>query len=231
MSNAPAILVENLCKGYWVDKGGGRQKQRLEVLKDVSFQLNRGSFMALVGKNGSSKSTLLSIISGITAPSSGSVQVNGRMVSLLELGVGFHNDLTGEENARVYAAMLGLSRGEIQQRYSDMVRFGEMEEFMKMKVRHYSNGMKIRLAFGVALQTAPDILIADEIFSVGDEDFKRRCIDGLRQLRGKMSMILVEHNPLILKELCDHAIWLDKGSLIKKGGLEEVMLAYQSTGT
>lgn len=227
MSIPFAINVNHLCKEYDLHKHARVGEKSFKVLDDISFQLNKGESLAIVGRNGSGKSTLLSILSSITSPSSGNVQINGRIVSLLELGAGFHNDLTGRENLRVYAAMLGLSRREIVERYSSMVALGDMAEFMDMKVRQYSSGMKVRLAMGIALHTNPDILIADEVFSVLDMSFVSKCMDELKNLRGRVSLILVDHRTDRLRELCERGLWLEQGKVKDIGKLANVIECYE----
>lgn len=228
MSIPFAINVKHLCKEYDIHKHAGVGEKSFKVLDDISFQLNKGESLAIVGRNGSGKSTLLSVLSSITSPSSGSVQINGRIVSLLELGAGFHNDLTGRENLRVYAAMLGLSRREIAERYSSMVAFGDMAEFMEMKVRQYSSGMKVRLAMGIALHTNPDILIADEVFSVLDMSFVSKCMNELKKLKDSVSLILVDHRADRLRDLCERGLWLEQGKVKEIGELANVIECFES---
>lgn len=188
------------------------------VLRDVSFEVNKGDFFGIVGRNGSGKSTLLKIISQIYVPEKGSVTIDGKLVSFIELGVGFNPELTGRENVYLNGAMLGFTREEIDSMYDDIVEFAELGEFMGQKLKNYSSGMQVRLAFSVAIKAQGDILILDEVLAVGDEAFQRKCNDYFMQRKesGKTT-ILVTHDMSAVKKYCNRAILIEDG-LVKAYG-------------
>lgn len=188
------------------------------VLRDISFEVAKGDFFGIVGRNGSGKSTLLKIISQIYVPEQGSVSIDGKLVSFIELGVGFNPELTGRENVYLNGAMLGFTREEIDDMYDDIVEFAELEEFMGQKLKNYSSGMQVRLAFSVAIKAQGDILILDEVLAVGDEAFQRKCNDYFmeRKKSGKTT-ILVTHDMSAVKKYCNRAILIEDG-LVKAYG-------------
>jgi ABC-type polysaccharide/polyol phosphate transport system ATPase subunit len=202
--------------------------QPFYALKDISFRVEPGESLAIVGGNGAGKSTLLSIIAGLAPPDRGTLSVNGRVAALLELGSGFHPDLTGAENVTLNAALLGLSRDETRRAYGGIVEFAELADFMDEPLRTYSAGMTMRLAFAVAVNTNPDLLLVDELLAVGDQAFQTKCIEKVREFRrqGK-TMICVSHSAATVQELCDRAIWLDHGDLLLDGLALEVTEAYE----
>jgi ABC-type polysaccharide/polyol phosphate transport system ATPase subunit len=187
-----------------------------------------GESIAVIGGNGAGKSTLLSLVTGLAIPNEGSIHVKGRVAALLELGAGFHPDLTGRENVFMNAALLGFSRKETNNLFDSIVEFSGVGEFINQSLRTYSTGMSLRLAFSVAVNLNPDILIVDEILAVGDQSFQGKCIDRIRRLRkaGK-TLLFVSHNAGMVLELCDRAIWLDHGELVMQGPAKEVVSAYQ----
>jgi lipopolysaccharide transport system ATP-binding protein len=201
--------------------------ERFFALRNVSFQIQHGESLAIIGPNGAGKSTLLSVVAGLAAPDEGSVQVNGRIAALLELGTGFHGDLTGRENVFLNAALLGLTRKEATRVFDEIVEFSGIGDFIQEPLRTYSSGMTMRLAFSVAVNTNPDILIVDEILAVGDHNFQAKCIDKIHQFRraGK-SILAVSHAQGMVEELCDHALWLDHGQAVMQGRLGEVFDSY-----
>lgn len=206
-----------------------RSKQpRFEALKDISFDLEPGEGLAVVGANGAGKSTLLNLATGLLAPDCGSISVHGRVGSVLELGSGFHPDLTGAENVRVNAALLGLSRRETAVRFEEIVDFSGIREFISEPLRTYSAGMTMRLAFSVAISTDPDILLIDEVIGVGDQAFVAKCLDKIRsfQTAGK-SLVLASHSLELLADFCQRAIWLDRGRIAAAGSAREVLDAYR----
>jgi|SRR5215469_94433 len=206
-----------------------RKHETFAALKDVSFQIRRGESMAVVGPNGAGKSTLLSLVAGLAKPDRGSISVNGRIAALLELGSGFHPDLTGTENVRLNAALLGLTRKRTTALFDEIVDFsGIGEEFIDEPLRTYSSGMIMRLAFSVAINMDPDILLVDEVLAVGDAAFQEKCFRRVREFRaaGK-SLLCVSHASGMVQELCDHAIWLDHGEIVKQGLIGEVVDAYK----
>lgn len=183
------------------------------VLKDISFKVEKGDFFGIVGRNGSGKSTLLKIISQIYTPDSGEVKVNGTLIPFIELGVGFNPELTGRENVYLNGALLGFSHEEISVMYDDIVEFAELEEFMDQKLKNYSSGMQVRLAFSIAIKAQGDILVLDEVLAVGDEAFQRKCFDYFAELKKKKkTVILVTHSMEQVQRFCNKAILVDKGS-------------------
>ena len=197
------------------------------VLKDISFDVHKGDFFGIVGRNGSGKSTLLKIISQIYVPEKGSVTVNGKMVSFIELGVGFNPELTGRENVYMNGAMLGFTTEEIDAMYDDIVEFAELEDFMNQKLKNYSSGMQVRLAFSVAIKAQGDVLILDEVLAVGDEAFQRKCNDYFmeRKASGKTT-ILVTHDMGAVKKYCNRAVLIENGLVKAYGDPEDVANQY-----
>lgn len=207
------------------------RRARLEpfdVLKNVSFRIGRGESVGIVGGNGAGKSTLLSLVAGLVPPDRGSVTVNGRVAALLELGSGFHPDLTGAENVALNAALLGMSRRELRQAYCGVVEFAELADFMNEPLRTYSAGMMMRLAFSVAVNAAPDILLIDEVLAVGDQAFQAKCLHKIQEFRRQgRTIVCVSHAASMIQQLCNRAIWLDHGDLLLDGTASEVTDAYQ----
>jgi len=204
-----------------------QHKQILWAVKDVSFAVNPGESIALVGLNGSGKSTILKLAAGIIRPSSGQIAVRGRLSALLELGAGFHSDLTGQENIWLNASILGLTNAEIAEIYDDIVEFSELREFINMPVKHYSSGMYMRLGFSVAVHIDPDVVLIDEILAVGDQTFQDKCLDRLRKLKeAGTTIVFVSHNPAMVLSLCERAIWIKDGQLIADGPSKEVVGKY-----
>jgi ABC-type polysaccharide/polyol phosphate transport system ATPase subunit len=198
------------------------------ALRNVSFQLEDGESLAIVGSNGAGKSTLLSLAAGLTLPDQGKVVVNGRVAALLELGSGFHPDLTGAENLVLNAALLGLSKRKTNQLFDRIVEFSGIGEFIDDPLRTYSSGMTMRLAFSIAIQCEPDIMLLDEVLAVGDASFQDKCRDTLASFRraGK-SMLFVSHSAAAVSQMCDRAIWIDHGAVIMDGSVRNVLDAYQ----
>ena len=219
-TNSLKRLVINTVKGI---KGYKEQ----QVLKDISFDVYKGDFFGVVGRNGSGKSTLLKIISQIYWPENGTVEIDGRLVSFIELGVGFNPELTGRENVYLNGAMLGFSEKEIDEMYEDIVSFAELSEFMNQKLKNYSSGMQVRLAFSVAIQAKSDILVLDEVLAVGDEAFQRKCNDYFMQARAeKKTIILVTHSMEAVRKYCNRAVMIDKGKVKVLGTPDEVANQY-----
>ncbi|ADI67382.1 ABC transporter ATP-binding protein [Mobiluncus curtisii] len=214
-------LKERLVKGR--SKGG----KTFRALDDVSFQIPKGSTFGLIGHNGSGKSTMLKLLAGVYRPTSGSVMVNGKVSALLELGAGFHGDLTGRENIFLNGAILGLTHKEIEHSIDEIIEFADIGQFIDEPVKVYSSGMYVRLGFAVAVTLDPQILIVDEIIAVGDEEFQRKCFDHLYQLRKKgCTIAFVTHSLGLAQDLCDEAIWLDHGKTQKLGKTREVIDSY-----
>ncbi len=192
--------------------------EKFEALKDVSFSLDRGQSLALVGHNGSGKSTLLQILAGVLKPTTGRVCVRGRVAPIIELGVGFHPDLTGEENIFLNASLYGLTNAQIRDRYDDIVAFSELGSFIDVPVRTYSSGMYLRLGFSVAVHVQPDILLADEFLTVGDADFVQKSYDRIRQMQQDgMTLILVTHVEEQARQFCRDYLRLDHGAVADRG--------------
>jgi lipopolysaccharide transport system ATP-binding protein len=202
--------------------------ETFEALKGISFSVTKGEGMAIVGGNGAGKSTLLSLVAGLARPDRGTIEVNGRVAALLELGSGFHPDLTGEENILMNAAMLGFSEAQIKKAFDSIVDFSEIGEFINEPIRSYSSGMVLRLAFSVAAHMEAEIMIVDEVLAVGDKAFQSKCFDRIRQMRrAGRTFFCVSHHRSLVEELCDRAIWLDHGSLVMDGSISSVFEAYE----
>jgi len=201
---------------------------RFFALKNISFSVEEGEGLAVVWSNGAGKSTLLGLVAGLSQPDTGSVQVNGRIAALLELGSGFHPDLTGAENVYVNAALIGLSRRRTSQLFDEIVDFSGIGEFIDEPLRTYSSGMTMRLAFSVAINMDPEVLLVDEVLAVGDAAFQEKCFERLRQFRhaGK-TLMCVSHSTGMVREMCNQAIWLDHGELMMAGTVGEVIEAYE----
>lgn len=195
-----------------------RRPQELWALRDVAFDVEEGHTVGLIGHNGSGKSTLLKCTGGILRPTSGEIRTRGRLASLLELGAGFHPDLTGRENVYLNASILGLSRRDIAARFDDIVAFAELERFIDQQVKHYSSGMYVRLGFAVAINVDPDILLVDEVLSVGDEAFQRKCLDRVKRFqREGRTIVFVTHGVDLVRQICDRAVVLDHGEMVAYG--------------
>ncbi|HEX5613575.1 MAG TPA: ABC transporter ATP-binding protein [Acidimicrobiia bacterium] len=194
------------------------------ALRDIELTIAQGETYGLLGHNGSGKSTLLKLIGGILAPTSGEIRVAGRIAALLELGAGFHPELTGRENIFMNGSILGLSRREIERRFDEIVGFAELEQFIDMQVRNYSSGMYVRLGFAVAVNVDPDILLVDEVLAVGDESFQRKCLDRVRQFqREGRTIVVVSHGADLIRQVCNRAAVLDHGQLVFVGKAGEAV--------
>jgi len=210
-------------------RGGGWRALRKEVwaLRDFSLEISPGEIVGFIGPNGAGKSTLLKLVAGIIPPTSGRVVVDGRVSALLELGAGFHPDLTGRENIFLNGSILGLSRREIKRRLDEIVAFSELEPFIDVPVKHYSSGMYVRLGFSVAVHTDPEILLIDEVLAVGDAAFQRKCLERINRMRQEgVTILLVSHNLDIVRRICRQAIWLEGGQLLASGAAEVVIQQY-----
>ena len=204
-----------------------RQANAFQALRDISFTVEPGESVGLVGSNGAGKSTLLALASGVTPPDGGRISVEGTVVPLLDLGAGFHPDLTGEENLRLNASLLGLDRRRTEQIAPAVTEFSELGEFISDPVRVYSSGMVMRLAFSIAVHLDPDVFVIDEIIGVGDAAFQEKCRRKMLEFRERRKTLLVaSHSPALITALCDRAIWLEKGSIVRSGAADEVMAAY-----
>ena len=238
----PAVIVKELYKTFklpheqhsgikqlivnFTKRKKGYEVQR--VLNDVSFEIKKGEFFGIVGRNGSGKSTLLKLLAGIYVPDKGLVRVNGSLTPFIELGVGFNPELTGRENVFMNGAMLGFSRKEMEIMYDDIVDFAELPKFMDQKLKNYSSGMQVRLAFSIAIRAQSDILLLDEVLAVGDANFQRKCYEYFMTLKEeKQTVILVTHDMGAVRQYCDRAVMIEDGKIVKAGSAEEIAQEYQ----
>ncbi|HEY2155923.1 MAG TPA: ABC transporter ATP-binding protein [Isosphaeraceae bacterium] len=240
-SDGPAIAVRGLGKSYRLEPGptrrwrarGARERPTHWALRDVSFDVEPGRVLGLIGRNGAGKSTLLKILSRITVPTEGEVSIRGRVASLLEVGTGFHHELTGRENVFLNGTILGMRRREVARRFDAIVDFAGIGPFLDTPVKHYSSGMYMRLAFAVAAHVEPDVLIVDEVLAVGDAEFQAKCLGKIGQIAGRQgrTVILVSHTMAAIEALCDRAIYLDRGRVAREGPAREIVAHYlASTG-
>jgi lipopolysaccharide transport system ATP-binding protein len=237
----PLVKVENLSKIYPKTSSTGSRLRAIwsllrsqpiaegsEVLHDINFEIYPGESLAIIGKNGAGKSTLLKIISGIVQPTSGKVEVNGKIGALLELGSGFHPEYTGRENLKMAAALAGLDKKSIHAKLQEMIDFADIGKYIDEPVKHYSSGMVVRLGFSVVTVTRPELLITDEILAVGDQSFQRKCIQWIDQyLASGGTLMLVSHSMYHVKKLCKTAVWLENGRVKKLGDVHQVAQAYE----
>jgi ABC-type polysaccharide/polyol phosphate transport system ATPase subunit len=244
--STPAISLRNVTKLY--RRYGGRQfatlksallsgdlvrklrpDETFQALSDVSFDVPAGQTLGVIGRNGSGKSTALKLVAGITKPTSGTVKVQGRISALIELGAGFHPEISGRENVFINGIMLGLSRREIQQRFDEIVDFAELRDFIDAPVKTYSSGMYMRLGFAVAIHVDPDVLLVDEVLAVGDEAFTHKCLDKFAEFkRRNKTILLVTHSLGLVERFCDEALWLDRGEKRGQGDPTRVIGAYMT---
>jgi ABC-2 type transport system ATP-binding protein len=241
-SAASAIVVEHVSKSFQLPHnkqnsikgllvnllgGGDRTFETQKVLKDTSFEIKQGEFFGIVGRNGSGKSTLLKLLAGIYKPTEGSIMVNGSLTPFIELGVGFNPELTGRENVYLNGALLGFNDREVDAMYDDIVSFAELERFMDQKLKNYSSGMQVRLAFSIAIRARSDILLLDEVLAVGDAAFQKKCYDYFMELKRRgQTVILVTHDMGAIRQYCTRAMMIDNGKVVKIGDVETVAQAY-----
>ncbi|MDY7076358.1 MAG: ABC transporter ATP-binding protein [Chloroflexota bacterium] len=237
-----AIHFERVSKKFNIHHGRPRSFQELAVslfrrnsrsheefwaLRDVSFKVGPGETVGLIGPNGAGKSTALKLISRIIEPTSGQIKVNGRVSALLELGAGFHPDLSGRENIYLNGSILGLSRTQIRRKLDEIVTFAELERFIDVPVRHYSSGMYVRLGFSVAVHTDPEVLLVDEVLAVGDQNFQHKCLERIVEMQRQGTTIcFVSHDLGTMRRLCSHALWLDDGMIRAAGDVDDTVAAY-----
>jgi len=216
-----------MLRGHIENRLRRTRREVFHALRGVSFRLDRGESLAIIGRNGAGKSTLLSLVAGLCEPSEGRVVVDGRVVALMELGSGFHPDLTGLENVRLNASLLGLTRKRAAEIEESVVEFSGIGEFIHQTLRTYSSGMSMRLAFSVAIHVDPDILIIDEVLAVGDQSFQAKCFDKISELKsaGK-TLLFVSHSTTLVRALCERALWLEQGEVAMEGAAGEVLDAY-----
>ena len=205
--------------------------QEFWALKDIALEVRRGEVVGIIGRNGAGKSTLLKVLSRITEPTDGRVRIKGRIASLLEVGTGFHPELTGRENIFLNGAILGMTRTEIKQRFDEIVTFAEIEQFLDTPVKRYSSGMYVRLAFAVAAHLEPEILIVDEVLAVGDAQFQKKCLGRMKNVgRDGRTVLFVSHNMAAISTLCSRVVWLEGGRLAGSGDVRQVMGRYLANG-
>lgn len=238
-NNEKSIIVDNVYKVFnvYMDKANTikeklmffkrNKKEKREVLKGINLEINKGEAVALIGVNGSGKSTLLKLMTKIIYPNKGKITTNGKLTSLLELGAGFHPDFSGRENIYFNASIFGLTKKEIDERLDSIIEFSELGSYIDNPVRTYSSGMYMRLAFSVAINVDADILLIDEILSVGDQHFQEKCFKKMKELKkqGK-TMVFVTHSMESVKSLCDRAVWLYEGKIRMDGNTNEVVDEY-----
>ena len=244
MSKQPAIIVDNVSMKF------NLSKEKVDSLKDyiiksikkeikynefwalqnVSFTVEKGDRVGILGLNGAGKSTLLKVIAGVFKPTEGSVTKHGKMVPLLELGAGFDQQYTGKENIYLYGAMLGYSKEFIDEKYDEIVKFSELKDFIDVPIKNYSSGMAARLGFAIATIVQPEILIVDEVLAVGDAAFQEKCQERMHHmLENGTTLLFVSHTMTTVRQLCDHAIWLNKGDVVMQGEAESVCDAYMES--
>jgi lipopolysaccharide transport system ATP-binding protein len=228
-AKAPFRRTRNILRGHAT--GAAELHKSFWALRDVSFDINHGDVVGLIGRNGAGKSTLLKILSRITVPTEGQAILKGRVGSLLEVGTGFHPELTGRENVFLNGAILGMKRSEIVSKFDEIVAFSEVEDFIDTPVKHYSSGMRVRLAFAVAAHLDPEVLLVDEVLAVGDIRFQRKCLNKMQDV-GKhgRTVIFVSHNMSSITRLCERAVLLESGQVIADGPADKVVSSYMQTG-
>ncbi|HTB83407.1 MAG TPA: ABC transporter ATP-binding protein [Candidatus Sulfotelmatobacter sp.] len=205
----------------------GPATEEFWALRDVSFQINHGDVVGIIGRNGAGKSTLLKLLSRITEPTTGTIRLRGRVASLLEVGTGFHPELTGRENIFLNGAILGMGKAEISRKFDDIVAFAEVEKFLDTPVKRYSSGMYVRLAFAVAAHLEPEILIVDEVLAVGDASFQKKCLGKMQDVsKGGRTVLFVSHNMGAISSLCKTGYWLQSGKLVKSGPARQIVDEY-----
>jgi len=206
------------------------EAESIWALRDVSFEVDEGEVVGIIGRNGAGKSTLLKILSKITYPTSGKVKVKGRVASLLEVGTGFHEELTGRENVYLNGSILGMRKREVDERLDAIVAFSGVEQFIDTPIKRYSSGMRLRLGFAVAAHLEPDVLIVDEVLAVGDAGFQKKCIATMEGLRkGGRTVLFVSHNLAAVENLCSRGIWIDAGKIRMDGGVTDAIKGYMGS--
>jgi len=235
------IIVDNVSKRFRIPKEKrstlfqnlvGVVKRQLEyeefwALQDVSFQVEKGETFGIIGRNGSGKTTLLKILAKVLYPDRGAVTINGRVASFLELGVGFQPELTARENVYIYASILGMGKKQVDKVHDDIFEFAELKKFQDMKLKNYSSGMYLRLAFSTAIHAHPDIMLVDEVLAVGDEAFQKKCLAKIEEFRRQgRTIVLVSHNLGTVKQLCQRSLLLDNGRAVSLGTTDKVVTDY-----
>lgn len=207
------------------------RRSRFTALKNISFEVSAGETVGIIGKNGAGKSTILGLLAGVLKPSSGQVTVAGRIAPLLELGAGFHPELSGRENILLNGILLGMLKREVEEKIDSIIEFSELEKFIDQPIRTYSSGMLARLGFSVAVHCEPDILLLDEVLSVGDKDFQKKCIEKMLGFkRSGKTIVFVSHSEEQVKQICDRLIWIDQGQIRTAGETEAIISDYLHNG-
>ncbi len=242
---ATAIEVRNINKRFvlrhtrsmkeafvWLIKGRkGDLSEKFDALRDVSLTVEQGETVALLGLNGSGKSTLLKHISGVMRPDAGSVGTRGRVAGLIEVGAGFHHDLSGRDNVYLNGAILGMTEDEINEKFDSIVEFSEIGQFIDTEVKFYSSGMYLRLAFSVAVHTDPEVFLVDEILAVGDEPFQKKCIDKIKELAGEgKTLVVVSHDLDLVSRICERGVLLEHGQIVMDGPVQGVVDRLRGNG-
>ena len=242
-TNGNAIVVEGVSKKFRIPKEkkltvfehltgllgrGSSSYDEFMALQNVSFAVKHGETFGVIGPNGCGKSTMLKVLAGVLYPDSGRVEINGKIAPFLELGVGFQPDLSARDNVYLYGAIMGLTHKEVDQRYEEIMEFSEMKRFENMKLRNFSSGMYVRLAFATAIQTNPDVMLVDEVLSVGDESFQKKCSEKIEEIRraGK-TILLVSHSLATVRSLCSRCLLMNSGQVVALGETEEVLAEYE----
>lgn len=220
---APARRIQSLRRTQLPENAG----QEIWALRNISFEVHQGEVFGIIGANGSGKSTLLKIISHVVQPTEGYAITRGRLNSLLEVGTGFHEDLTGRENLYINGSILGMTRQQIDTRFDEIVQFAEIDQFIDTPIKRYSSGMRLRLAFSVAVFLRPEIMIFDEVLEVGDLAFREKCLAKINQTAGERSVIIVTHNLTQILRLCDRVMWLDRGEIVEIGEVQQVVKKFE----
>lgn len=229
---ASAMSAPGRLFGWNRRSGNNRSREQLWALRDVSFDIHEGEVVGLIGRNGAGKTTLLKILSRVTRPTTGFAEVQGRMGSLLEVGTGFHSELTGRENVFLSGAILGMGKREIQRKFDAIVAFAEVDKFIDTPLKHFSTGMQMRLAFAVAAQLEPEILLVDEVLAVGDLEFQKKCLGKMSEVsKGGRTIVFVSHQMSQIRRLCERVIWVDRGVIQLDGPTLDVVSAYERAFT
>jgi lipopolysaccharide transport system ATP-binding protein len=223
--NRAWTFQETLMQGF---RGGGRTEE-FWALRNVSFEVEQGRIFGVVGRNGAGKSTLLHLLGGIGRPDEGHLHLTGQVTGLLDLGTGFHSDLTGRENTYICGVVGGLTRAEVSRRFDSIVAFAELEHFIDSPLRTYSSGMSMRLAFAIAIHTDPELLLVDEVLAVGDLAFQRKCVERIARFkRDGSTIVLVSHDITLVRTLCDDAVWLHQGRVAQAGRAADVACQFEA---
>lgn len=234
-----SIEVKHVCKYFNTDSGNrkikdyliyhqNKERKKMIILNDISFNVKKGEVLGIIGRNGSGKSTMLKLLSKIIRPNSGTIETRGRTSCLIELGAGFHPDMTGRENTYINASIFGISNKTVDERFQEILDFSEIGEHIDKKVRNYSSGMYMRLAFSIAINVDADILLVDEILAVGDLRFQKKCFDKLKEIKRKgTTIVIVTHSTSQVREICDNVIWIENGVIKESGDPETICDHYE----